>query len=188
VIEALTERLAARRIVVVYCHWRPRVVGRGAEPGGGPVSDPHGKPPRGRLASVLKLVLLAADWHVGGLWKLRHARAKAKLVLFDRYYDDLLIDPRRYRYGGSAAGAGRVFRWLPRMDRVFVLWAPAAVIAKRKQEVAEEELARQLEAYRTHALGLGARGHLIPVDRSVEAIVDEVAESLFAIIRQHGND
>lgn len=186
-IAELTRRLEARRISVVYCHWRPRLVGRGAEPGGGPVTDPHGKPTRSGLVSIVKLGLLAADWHLGGLGKLRHARAKAKLVFFDRYYDDLLIDPNRYRYGGRLEWARRVFRLLPRMHRVFVLWAPPEVILRRKREVAEDELARQIGAYRAHALALGGRARLIDVNRTMDAIADEVMEGISESLRTHGN-
>lgn len=185
VIQEVISRLADRRIGTVYCHWRPRLVGRSAEPGGGPVTDPHGKPPRGQVASVLKLGLLAADWFLGDLWKLRHARAKAKLVLFDRYYDDLLVDPRRYRYGAPARWARRVFGFLPQMNRVFVLWAEPAVIGARKQEVPEAELRRQLEAYRNHALSLGGQARLIDVDRPVAEIADEIMDSIGQILKGH---
>jgi thymidylate kinase len=185
VIQEVIARLADRRISTLYCHWRPRLVGRGAEAGAGPVTDPHGKPPRGRVASVLKLGLLAADWFIGDLWKLRHARAKAKVVLFDRYYDDLLVDPRRYRYGAPLRWAYRVFCLLPQMKRVFVLWAEPEVIGARKQEVPEAELRRQLDAYRNHAIALGDQARLVHVDRPVAEIADEIMESISQSLREH---
>lgn len=188
VIEGVMERLAGRRIASLRCHWRPRLLGQRLTADGGPVSDPHGKPPRGNLASLLKLLHLAADWHVGHLWPLRHARAKGKLVIFDRYYDDLLVDPRRYRFDLPAGLAAWWFRWFPKMDGVVVLWAPPEVIQARKLEVSRAELERQLEHYRGHAERLGGQARLVRVDRPVGEIVDDVMEWLEDLLKRQLDD
>ncbi len=112
------------------------------------VIHPHAHPPRGRLASLVKLA-----WLVGTAWPawLRHVfplRSHGHWVLIDRSFDDLLCDPRRYRYGGPDWAARLVARLVPQPDLTIVLYAPAEVIRSRKREVEEEELARMLAAYR----------------------------------------
>ena len=69
-----------------------------------PVADPHAQPPRGWLLSGLKLLLWLADYWSGYVRTIRPAIKAGGLVLFDRYYQDILIDPRRYRLPDSALG------------------------------------------------------------------------------------
>ncbi len=76
-----------------------------------------------------------------------HLRAKREIVLSDRFYMDLLADPRRYRYGASLGLAKFVFRFLPRPDRVIILHTDAETILARKEEVSKSELKRQLDSY-----------------------------------------
>jgi thymidylate kinase len=94
------------------------------------------------------------------------------LVVFDRYYQDLLIDPLRYRYSGPMWLAKLVSRFVPAPDLQFVVDAEDDVILSRKREVPPEELRRQREGYQQFTLGaLGA----IPVktDRGIERTVEE---------------
>lgn len=119
---------------------------------GGPVTNPHGKPPRSWMISLLKLLYYLLDYNLGYWFKVRPALVRSTLVLFDRYYDDLLIDPRRYRYGGPTGLARWLRRFVPRPDLFLVLDVPVEKLLARKQEVAPEELRRQREAYRRFAL------------------------------------
>jgi thymidylate kinase len=59
----------------------------------------------------------------------------------------LLIDPRRYRYGGSMIAARLVGKLMPPPDLWVFLDAPALVLQARKQEVPIEETERQRHAY-----------------------------------------
>ena len=115
---------------------------------GSPVTNPHGEPPRSFLASLFKLVYYFLDYTLGYWLKVRPALAKSTLVLFDRYYDDLLIDPLRYRYGGPMWLAQWLARLIPRPDLWLILDVPEDELLRRKQEVPFEELHRQREAYR----------------------------------------
>jgi len=129
-------------------HLRPSFLGKGLSGGNGqPVVDPHGKSARSVLLSVAKIFYFLADYF-GGYWaRIRPLKVRSHLVLFDRYYHDLLIDPRRYRYGGPMGLAHFVSRFIPQPDLFLVLDAPAEVIHSRKQEVPLEETRRQRDAY-----------------------------------------
>jgi thymidylate kinase len=133
-------------------HLMPGLLRKGAN--GGPVTDPHGQPPRSLPASLLKLFYYLLDYNLGYWLKVLPALVKSTLVLFDRYYDDLLVDPKRYRYGGSMWLARRLRRLIPRPDLWFILDVPEDEILRRKQEVSPEEIRRQREAYRRLAIEL----------------------------------
>jgi thymidylate kinase len=68
-------------------------------------------------------------------------------VLFDRYHGDLLVDPRRYRYGGPMWLARLACRLMPQPDRVIFLDAEPVVLLSRKQEIDEASLARSRSGY-----------------------------------------
>ncbi len=81
-----------------------------------PIIDPHGKPPRGFLFSIFKLLYWAVDYWYGYLAVIRPDPSNPTLVMFDRYYHDVLVDPERYRLPTSTLGfaqfVGRLVRRL----------------------------------------------------------------------------
>lgn len=131
-------------------HWRPRALWRS---GGKATSNPHQQAPRGPVASVAACVLLLLDYWVGYWLLIRPRLARSGWVIFDRYSDDLIADPRRYRYGGPMWVARLLRRLTPRPDMVLVLDAPEETVASRKQELEPDEVQRQREAYRRLADG-----------------------------------
>ncbi len=170
---ALKDRLDRGRpfVQVRLGHWRPgRIMGGRAS---GPVEDPHGMPPRGTLASFAKLALFLVDWAVGYWLDLAHARAKGMLVVFDRHYVDLLVDPKRYRYGGSLWLARLVGRLVPKPDLFVVLDLPAEVAHARKPEVPLAEARRLRERYLELARYL-PNAHVVDASRPLEEVVAEV--------------
>ena len=152
-------------------HWRPMVVVRQKETGR-PVSDPHDEPARGTLGSVAALLVVFLDYWLGYLLVLRPLLARSGLIVFDRYFQDLLVDPLRYRYGGPTWFARLLSRFVPPPDLVFlVLDAEEEVILSRKREVPREELRRQRASYRQ--LTVDPRGTLIRTDRGTEMTYEE---------------
>lgn len=127
-------------------HLFPGVLRRKGTPW--PVTDPHGRPPRPLGLSLLKPPYYLAEYALGYLCKVRPRLMRTAIVLFDRYYDDLLVDPRRYRYGGPPWLARVVQKVIPPPDLLFVLDVPEDHLIARKQEVTESELRRQRTAYR----------------------------------------
>jgi hypothetical protein len=112
------------------------------------------------------------DYWLGFTFILRPLLVRAGLVVFDRYYHDLLIDPLRYRYGGPMWVAKLLGRFVPPPDLLFlVLDADDAVILARKTEVPREELRRQRESYQLFTRG-GQRATLIKTDEGIERTVE----------------
>jgi thymidylate kinase len=128
-------------------HWRPQLIAPQKQSGSAPTA-PHAEPVRRTFSSVARLFLFLLDYWLGYLFLLRPFLARTGLIVFDRYFHDIFIDPRRYRYGGPL--------WLPRLlaplvpppDLLFlVLDAEEQVILSRKQEVAPDDLHRLRAAY-----------------------------------------
>jgi thymidylate kinase len=178
VIAGLMAKFRAGRIGVLPVHWRPTVRRKS---GSAPVvTDPHGREPRGFLLSIAKTGLLVLRWQAALAWPLRHVRAKHSVLLCDRYFDDLTVDPRRYRFGAAAGWARAMFRVLPRPDRVLFLLGPAETIHGRKQEVPMDELRRQLAAYRELAGRLGPRALVLDAGLPLEEVVEQAWAGLWA--------
>jgi thymidylate kinase len=117
---------------------------------------PHALRPRGFISSSVKLAYWTFDYLAGYFGKLRNRLVHSTFVLFDRYYADLLIDPRRYRYGGPRWLAHLLAKLVPQPDLWMVLDAPAEVLQARKQEVPFAETERQRKAYLALARKLNA--------------------------------
>ncbi|MGA3080477.1 MAG: hypothetical protein ABSD44_03730 [Terracidiphilus sp.] len=105
--------------------------------------NPHGRPPRSALPSIAKIF----GWFLEEGYANLFQDKKENLLICDRYYHDLLIDPIRYRYGGPMWAARLIGKLMPRPAMWILLDAPAEVLQTRKQEVSAEECARQRQAY-----------------------------------------
>ena len=140
---------------------------------GGPVTNPHGKPPRSFFASLFKLGYYLLDYILGYWLKVRPALVKSTLVLFDRYYDDLLVDPRRYRYGGPVWLARFVARFIPKPDLFIFLDLPAEVAHTRKPEIPLEEARKLRERYLELARSL-PNARVVDASRPLGEVVAEV--------------
>ena len=154
-----------------YMHLRPGL-GR-SNKNGKPVVDPHGKPARGWFSSIAKIVYLFCDYTFGYLLKVRPMLVRSTFVVFDRYYHDLLVDPKRYRYGGPMWLACLVGKIIPKPDLCILLDAPAEVLQARKQEVPMEETARQRKAYLELVRGMES-GVVIDASQPLDKVVAEV--------------
>jgi len=65
------------------------------------------------------------------------------LVIYDRHFVDILVDAKRYRYGGPPWLLRLIWRLIPKPDLIILLDAAPEVLQARKQEVPYEETARQ---------------------------------------------
>lgn len=148
-----------------------------------PVAHPHAQPPRSTIASCLKMLLYLADYSIGYCFAIFPHKVRSTLILFDRYFFDVIIDPKRLRYGGPRWIPVFLTKCIPSPDLIIYLDAPPAVLLSRKQEVAASEIERQRQAYLnlTHdlqsAYTIDASKPLPEVIDSVERIIVEFMES-----------
>lgn len=154
---------------VIYFHLRPTARSKKDMK---PVMDPHGQQTYSPVVSFMKLIYLCFQYNIGWLLRVIPRRRASNLIIFDRYYDDLLVDNKRYRYGGSQKLADLMGRFIPKPDIYFVLIAPAEVIINRKREIGREELERLLSGY----VNLADRKEFvkIDVDRDPELVLKDI--------------
>ena len=166
-----------------YEHLRPnllpsiaRLFGR---PGTtGPVTDPHAGRPCGFLSSLARLLYYSLDYTFGYWFKVYPALVKKQnLYVFDRYYCDYLIDPRRSRI--------RLPRWLiktvgvfiPQPDLILCLGTDPKVIHARKPELPPEEVERQVADLRQFCQQ-NRRAVWIDTGCSIEESVDKALAAI----------
>lgn len=170
VLAGVARALAPEFAGVQARHWRPQAPW-GA---GRPVDRPHAARPRSALASVLKLGLDWARFRAGYRRRVRPWLRRGALVLFDRYYHDVIADPRRYRYGGPAWLARWVGRRVPAPDLFVVLDVPPDVLQARKSEVPPAQSAAARAAYLALA-GTLSRARVVDGARPLDRVVADVA-------------
>lgn len=160
------------------CHWRPGVlpapgviVGKGSTQGD--VTNPHSKSLHSPPVSFARFFYFVIDYVVGYWGGIRPRLAKGDLVLFDRYFDDFIVDRRRYRLDLPLSLIRLFGKVVVRPELVFVLHAPADILHARKAELPVDEIARQTVALKGVMAGKnGVR--FVCVDRGVDAVVDEL--------------
>jgi thymidylate kinase len=143
-----------------------------------PSDEPHGLALRSRPTSVIR----AAYWAVFAVIDYSRVRLAhmPTLVLYDRHFMDILVDPKRYRYGGPQWLLTAIWKLSPKPDLVILLDAPAEVLQARKQEVPFEMTVRHRRDYRA-LTAQTKRAHVVNVDRPLLAVVADVT----ALINQH---
>lgn len=175
-IQRLTQELSLSFRDIECFHFRP-MFRRGWQDSS-PVTDPHGKPPRGFLPSIFKLFYWLADYWYGYVAVIRPALLDSTLILFDRYYPDVPVDPVRYRLPASTLWFAKFLaRLAPSPDLYILLDAPTEIVQQRKPEVTCEESQRQRLAYRQMFQSM-PNAFIVDAARPL----DEVAQQMKALI------
>lgn len=155
-------------------HWKPIVFFRRRRR---PTNDLHGRPPRGAVLSLGFLLCHWLEFLLGEWLQLRGVRFKNGLVMIDRYFYDLLIDPRRYRLKVPAWAVRLGCALLPKPDLVFLLDAPAEVLQARKREVPLEETAHQRRAFLALVQPM-PQGRVIDASQTADEVVAGVVRAI----------
>ncbi len=162
----------------VRAHSRPGVIaGRASD--GAPVTDPHGQSPRGTVASLAKLAVVLLDT-ILGTWLRWRRTARHALLVVERGWYDLAVDPHRYRLPRSFRPlVGALGALVPRGDLVVVLTGDPAAFHARKPEIGTAEVARQLSAWERYAPRAARRVlHIDTVAQSADAAATQLRRAL----------
>jgi hypothetical protein len=126
-------------------YFRPRLPFSSESKAITPTADSPAQTPRGSIASMAMVVLwLLDEWLNQFIGKKNDT-----LRIFDSYCHDLLIDPRRFRYGGPKWFARLISRLAPSLHLWILLDPDADGAYSKRQELLPAETLRQLEAYRS---------------------------------------
>jgi thymidylate kinase len=122
---------------------------------------------------MLQLAYLWVAFTIGFWTRVYPRLLRNHLVLFDRYYQDLLVDPRRYRYGGPPWMAGLIGRAIPNPELVVVFDAAPDVVLQRKREIDGDALAALRGRYRAMASAL-PNACVVDSSKSIQDVGREV--------------
>jgi len=141
---------------IQYEHLRPNwlpalgaVVGNKESGNSGIVTNPHAQQPSGFLGSMARLVYYKIDYIVGYWGRIFPRLVKRPhICLFDRYYYDILLDPRRMRIALPQWIMRGMFLFTPQPRLILCLGGDPEVIFARKPETSLIEVERQVRALR----------------------------------------
>jgi thymidylate kinase len=182
----LTDRLAPCFRRRLKLHWSASVLPRPGSLVGRAARDPsrpHGAAPHGRVLSTLASLYHWLDHALGYIVRIRPTLVRSGIVVMERGYHDVLVDPLRYRLNGSSL-AQRLGRLLPRPDLTILLLGDPSVLHARKPELAPEEIERQQGRWARLEGDLGAVA-VVDAGRPLEEVV---AASLEAVIARASGD
>ena len=115
----------------------------------GVVTNPHGLKNRSLIVSCAKILL----WSFGEIvFNIFDKPKHPQLVLMDRYFYDISIDPRRYRYGGYKFLLNFLNVLLPRPKLIIILYSKSSILFKRKQEIEINKLKKIIKLYQNFKL------------------------------------
>jgi len=131
----------------VRFHWRPRLLPSWSTISGNANKNdfekPHSHKERGTLASVLIYIYIFMDFWIGYFFRLRPFVMQGWVVIYERYFYDMIFDSRRYGLRSIMWLSKTMALLLPKLDRVFILDGCADVLLSRKKELPREEILRQ---------------------------------------------
>ena len=136
----------------MHLHWRPGLLPRAGSLIGSPETDstrPHSRTPHGTVGSLASLAYHWLDFFVGGWVRFVPFRMRSGLIVLERGWLDMAVDPRRYRIALPSQLVKTLGRMLIQPDLAIVLEAPPAVAAERKPEIDGMELERQARTWRS---------------------------------------
>lgn len=139
------------------------------------VENPHNVKTSGLLGSIFRLLYYLADYTIGYLLKV--AFTKNTLWLFDRYYFDFIMDPRRFRINMPMSILKFCEVLVPKADLIISLGSSPEIIFNRKPETSLEEVTRQTEYLRKL---VEKKQNAVWVDTGIS--IDESVENLLAEI------
>src|SRR5262249_40880152 len=111
-------------------------------------ADPHGEAVWTPSVSTLRLLYLWADFLFGYWTRVWPVTARGGLVVSERWWWDMYVDPRRHRMHPMPRLVTVLARLTRAPDAPIVLDAPPEVILERKQELSFAEIQRQRDAWR----------------------------------------
>jgi thymidylate kinase len=170
-------RVFHRRPAVVY----PRPVETS------PIISHYGKPPHGKVKSVLKLFVMVLDWVFGYWLHIRKWRSQGYLVISDRHsLLDMLVDPLRYRYGGPQGLVEKLLPFAPQPDLILLLDAPVEVLQSRKTELTDAMATELREGY-LRLSQIRPNFRVISTTKPIEEVCIEVVDAIRALLPSNCN-
>lgn len=111
-------------------------------------TTPHRAQPAGFLSSLIRITYYWCDYVIGWIIYTSKDIQYDRFTVFDRYSYDLLVDPRRTRLNLPYWVRKLYVSMMPQPKFTFYLDVEPEEIFRRKQELAPDEINRQVSEYR----------------------------------------
>lgn len=110
------------------------------------VNNPHASPPSSTIISFVRWLYYYFDYTFGFFVKvsIKKINKQPSIFIFDRYYYDYFIDPKRSRINLPNFILNLGQKIMPEPDIIFCLIANPELIFKRKPELPIKEIKRQI--------------------------------------------
>lgn len=178
---------------IIYEHLRPNLLppiaqllgAKGAKENiGVPNENPHGQPPSGKLGSIFRTLYYAVDYIIG-YWLKAYPRLRSekKVSVFDRYFYDFIIDPRRMRVSLPRPFIKWAFVLAPKPDLVIGLGADPQILFDRKPETSIEEVTRHVNELKS-LCDKHCNGVWVDTGQELSSSTQEVIEAISQAIKK----
>lgn len=169
-----------------HFHWRPHMLpalGTFISTSQADASRPHARPPHSRALSFVALCYYWSDFLIGSGLRIFPWRVRTHLVISERGFWDMAVDPLRYRLQVPRSLVRTLGRLVPSPDLILVLEAPPASLLSRKSELPAHELARQFRAWREI---VPRRGPVTFLDasRPLETVLQDAVDKTHGVLEE----
>jgi thymidylate kinase len=163
--QELSRTLVKDADAILVNHFRPNILpnikkllsGKNYDPSTEDFTNPHRAKPAGVFSSFIRLTYYWLDYVLGYWLDTRRKCAQQNVFIFDRYFYDFIVDPRRSRINLPAWIRKAFLALTPQPDLVLFLDCDADIVFARKQELSRDEIERQLVEYRSLAMAFPQR-------------------------------
>lgn len=162
---------------IEYYHWRPGFLKspKGEKSGSKENSnEPHKKRPYNIPISLIKFFYYNLDYILGYFFCIKPALAKNKLVIFDRYYYDYMLDKYRYRFDIPDLLIRTMMCIIPKPHITFLFIGDPVVLYERKHELSVEEIAEQTKRLML-IKDIVPNKKVINVNKSIDDVIGNVS-------------
>lgn len=151
------------------------------------VTEPHKHLPRNTVLSLLKLAVYLVNYVLGFFINILPKKLKSTLIVFDRYYYDLMVDQKRFRMKLPKSIIKFFYYIVPKPELVFFLKTNPQIAMHRKNELNIAELERQNLEFELLKNTIGSNFYVIENNLSVDAAVDKIINIVFNFLEARLN-
>lgn len=166
-----------------YEHMRPNLIPNiaqlfGKKKSTQPVTNPHQQKQSGFVGSILRLLYYFTDYVIGFWLKVYPVTVKKSSIwVFDRYYYDFQIDPKRCKIKLPLWILNLLEYFVPKPDLILCLVADPNVVFERKQEIPLVEVESQVAQLKRFC-AKNENAVLIDTGESINTTVNKVMNEI----------
>lgn len=134
-----------------HYHWRPRFLpSRNVDLSRIDVTRPDELSERNRIISFITYIYFFCDFFIASIIQFSLFKKSGGIILYERYFYDILFHPRRYRTKEIGFLAEALAKIVPRPDCIVCFYGSPEIIHNRKPELSIDEISRQQELMRNY--------------------------------------